>query len=41
MAITGENVTVRRISWVDLYRLRPDLAPKPDNDNKTNKEKAA
>lgn len=34
-----ETVSIRRISWADLYKLRPDL--KPDNDNQTKKGKAA
>lgn len=30
----NETVTKRTITWADLYKLRPDLAPKPDNDNR-------
>lgn len=31
IAAGAESVQIRRISWAELYRLRPDL--KPDNDN--------
>lgn len=31
IALGDGTVQVRRISWLEFYRLRPDL--KPDNDN--------
>lgn len=37
----NETVSVRKISWSDLYRLRPDLAPKPANDNQCPTQSAA
>ncbi|WP_280952466.1 hypothetical protein [Mesorhizobium sp. WSM3876] len=39
MAITGENVTKRTITWQDLWKLRPDLRPAND-DNQTGKKVA-
>lgn len=29
----NETVTRRTITWQDLWKQRPDLAPKPANDN--------
>lgn len=37
--LASDTITKRRISWAELYRLRPDL--RPANDNKADKEKAA
>lgn len=34
----NETVTRRTITWADLYKLRPDLAPKPANDNEPQTE---
>lgn len=31
IAINDGSVQVRRISWAELYRLRPDLKPANDN----------
>ncbi|WP_292233219.1 hypothetical protein [Mesorhizobium sp.] len=31
-SLAADTITKRRISWAELYKLRPDLAP-PANDN--------
>ncbi|WP_301943416.1 hypothetical protein [Mesorhizobium escarrei] len=32
ITIGAETVQVRRISWAEFYRLRPDLRPANDNE---------
>ncbi|MDX8499886.1 hypothetical protein RFM99_15815 [Mesorhizobium sp. VK4C] len=31
-ALASETINVRRISWQELWKLRPDLRPANDND---------
>ncbi|WP_292348958.1 hypothetical protein [Mesorhizobium sp.] len=33
-----ETVSKRYLSWEAFWKLRPDLAPKPDNDNEPQTE---
>lgn len=32
IAVGAETVQVRRISWAEFYRIRPDLKPVNDNE---------
>ncbi|WP_292414656.1 hypothetical protein [Mesorhizobium sp.] len=38
--LASETINVRRISWAELYKLRPDLVP-PANDNQHAEDKKA
>lgn len=41
VALASETVNVRKISWAEFYRLRPDLKPQAANDNQPAGKQAA